>query len=251
MPSNEDAIKFVRSHLATHVLVIYAVARVSYNGRAKANLNANPYLIIIKPDGTFMVHGSRREKPLIWNPPGSRTYIEARDGLVVLLSIRASPAERVIADLDRVDFIGAFDVEHSDNKVMGTESDLVAWLVDHPDYIEKGFMVLEREYDTAVGRIDILGRDANGRLVVVEVKRSQAGPDAVNQLLRYVDHLLQRRGEKPRGVLVSPDISPSAHFMLKSNGLEYLKVNKDLTTLMEKGTSQHSARPMPDFYSWL
>ncbi len=91
MPSNEDAIKFVRSHLATHVLVIYAVARVSYNGRAKANLNANPYLIIIKPDGTFMVHGSRREKPLIWNPPGSRTYIEARDGLVVLLSIRASP----------------------------------------------------------------------------------------------------------------------------------------------------------------
>ncbi len=57
----------------------------------------------------------------------------------------------MIADLDRVDFIGAFDVEHSDNKVMGTESDLVAWLVDHPDYIEKGFMVLEREYDTAVG----------------------------------------------------------------------------------------------------
>ncbi|KUO90412.1 MAG: endonuclease NucS [Thermocladium sp.] len=230
-PSNEEAARFIKARAASSVLLIKAVMRVDYEGRAKAGLEAGSYLIMIKPDGTFMVHGSKKEKPLIWNPPGSRLYVELQDNALALLSIRSSPRERVIAILHELEFIGSFDVEHVDNKVVGTESDLVDWLVSNPGFIEQGFTVLEREFETAVGKIDILGRDSRGRIVVVEVKRSQAGPDAVNQLKRYVDHIAQKRGERPRGILVSPDISSSAYFYLKTNGLEYIKVNRNLTSL--------------------
>lgn len=71
--------------------------------------------------------------------------------------------------------------------------DLQEWLIENPDIIEPGFTVLTSEFadwETPQGekqrdRLDILGIDEEGRIVVVELKRG-ACPDATDmQAVKY------------------------------------------------------------------
>jgi Predicted nuclease of the RecB family len=73
-----------------------------------------------------------------------------------------------------------------------------------------------------VGSIDILGEDKLGNLVVVEVKRGEASPEAVHQLKRYVEYIKGKNpGRGVRGILVATGISTSAYRYLKDYGLEF------------------------------
>ncbi len=110
-------------------------------------------------------------------------------------------------------------------RVFGTEEDLVNAIVSNPGIVEDGLQIIAREYHTIVGDIDLLGKDSRGNLVVIECKRSQAGPDAVNQLKRYVEHLSQKEGRNVRGgILVAPSISSAAYHYLRQYGLEFRRV---------------------------
>ncbi len=110
-------------------------------------------------------------------------------------------------------------------RVFGTEEDLVNAIVSNPSIVEDGLQIIAREYHTIVGDIDLLGKDSRGgNLVVIECKRSQAGPEAVNQLKRYVEHLSQKEGKNVRGILVAPSISSAAYHYLRQYGLEFRRV---------------------------
>ncbi|WP_252901799.1 YraN family protein [Vulcanisaeta sp. JCM 14467] len=124
-----------------------------------------------------------------------------------------------------IKFIGATRLGITSNyRVFGTEEDIVNAIINNPSLIEDGLQIIAREYHTIVGDIDLLAKDSQGRLVVIECKRSQAGPEAVNQLKRYVEHLSQKEGKNVRGILVAPSISSAAYHYLKYYHLEYRRI---------------------------
>jgi hypothetical protein len=80
--------------------------------------------------------------------------------------------------------------------------------------------------------MDIFGRDAEGRPVVVELKRRRVGPDAVGQLSRYVEAVRREEGldeedDAVRGVLVAPSVTPRAEELLARDGFEFVAVEMD------------------------
>ncbi len=69
---------------------------------------------------------------------------------------------------------------------MPLEEDIEDFIHRHPDVVEKDIMIAGRQFDTGImGRIDLLGIDRDGNVVVIEVKRRDAKVDVVSQILRY------------------------------------------------------------------
>ncbi|MEZ0319437.1 MAG: endonuclease NucS [Pyrobaculum sp.] len=222
-PAPEEAARVINSGKKRGLVVVVGVCEVSYNGRASAALRPGRRLLIIKRDGTLLIHEAEKAQPKIWNPPGSSTAAFVEGGLVVK-SIRQRPFETVKARFSSLDFVGVFDVGATELELVGSERDIVDALVNAPEIVEEGLEVLGVEVPTDVGHIDILARDRLGRYVVIEVKRDLATHEAVFQLARYVE-MYKKKGHETRGVLVASDISSSAYEYLKRYGLEFVKVN--------------------------
>ena len=222
-PTVKDAAQFISRYKSSRVIVIYGQVEATYSGRAAAQLRLMPRLIITKPDGVLMVHEGYREKPVIWNPPGSQLFVSVDGDVLVLRSIRYSPREYVTIRIHKVYMVSSMEIGLTEDfKVIGTEKDVVDAIMANPSLVEDGFKVLSREYETMVGSIDILGEDKLGNLVVVEVKRGEASPEAVHQLKRYVEYIKGKNpGRGVRGILVATGISTSAYRYLKDYGLEF------------------------------
>ncbi len=229
-PSPVDAMRLITLRKSTHVLIIYGEMVAQYEGRAKSSLDElMPRLIIAKPDGAFMIHEAGEYKPRLWNPAPAQLHASVNMGVLVLRSVRLSPREVVQVEVPIIRFVAAFRVGSTANyRVFGREEDVVNMIVNNPSIIEDGLRVISREYHTLVGDIDILARDSNNNLVVIECKRSQAGPEAVNQLKRYVDYLSEKEGVRVRGILAAPSISSSAYKYLRMYGLEFRRVEPKL-----------------------
>ena len=72
-----------------------------------------------------------------------------------------------------------------------TESEqlLEETLVQNPGLLMKGLTLVGRQTPTAGGPLDLLGVDAEGRLVVFELKRGVLSRDAVAQVVDYASYL--------------------------------------------------------------
>ena len=69
------------------------------------------------------------------------------------------------------------------------ENDLEEILVAHSDMLEDELALVGRQFPTATGKLDLLGIDADGRLVVFELKRGTLTRDAVAQAIDYASWL--------------------------------------------------------------
>lgn len=95
------------------------------------------------------------------------------------------------------------------------ESDLRDFLATHLRVIEPGLSLYQDDVGNGIeypvgggGRIDILAKDQDGRLVVIELKVSRGRNPTIGQLLYYmgwVDANLSRTG-KSRGIIVAKEI---------------------------------------------
>jgi Endonuclease NucS len=80
------------------------------------------------------------------------------------------------------------------------EGELEEWIVKHPEVLGggQGLLIIDRQRDIpGVGRLDLLGLDSNGQLVIVELKRDRAPREAVAQALDYASWL---NGESPETI---------------------------------------------------
>jgi hypothetical protein len=72
------------------------------------------------------------------------------------------------------------------NKRLPKEDDLQRWIADNPQIIGLNLLVIGREISTTAGaRIDVLGIDGDGNLVVIECKRDRTPREVIAQLLDY------------------------------------------------------------------
>lgn len=209
---------------AAALRLIVARCEVIYGGRVTSVLPMALRLIMVKADGSIMVHSDAGGfKPQNWMTPPTR--IEERDGAIVVskgagakletLEIRI---ENVVSDSDH-DLGEAARLEKD-----GIEKDLQEALAAAPEVLGEGIKLVRREYFTPIGPVDLLCTDDDG-FVAVEVKRV-ATIDAVEQLSRYLEYIRAEPGmETCRGILVGESVKPQARTLARSRGFETATVN--------------------------
>nr|WP_227376720.1 endonuclease NucS [Haladaptatus halobius] len=227
-PTHREALVHIEAALARGDLVtLFGRCTVEYDGRAESYLGSGDRLLVLKPDGTALVHTEEGQKPVNWQPPGGTFDPELNDERLLVTSHRPNPEESLKVHFERVTQVSAFDVaDAKELSLAGTEEDLRRRILDDPDLVEEGFTPLATERETAAGAIDIYGKDAVGTTMVVELKRRRVGPDAVGQLRRYMDALRRdlHAGAEIRGVLIAPSVTERARNMLAESGLEFVSL---------------------------
>ncbi len=208
------------------VLIITACCRVSYEGRAKSTLESGDRVIIIKPDGSFLIHKGEKRNPVNWQPPGCKVRYKVENDQLIIKSLRSNPKEILEVEISKTHVIMYFILQ-DDNELnlTGSEEEMSNYIFyENPEIIEEGFQPIAQEKPISNGIIDIMGKDKNGNLVVLELKRGRATLDAVSQLKRYVD-TLKVETKYLRGILVAPSITKSAFTLLKENGMEFRELH--------------------------
>jgi endonuclease len=207
------------------VRLVVARCEVTYSGRLNAFLPASTRLLMLKNDGSVLVHADAGGyKPLNWMTPP--TVIED-GGEVVVVRKRAGRSEdrleirllEVLADVTH-DMGEAAGLEKD-----GVERDLQLLLADDPTHICDGLRVVKREWPTAVGPVDLMCRDEYDGWVAVEIKRVGT-IDAVEQLTRYLDCIrVDAARAGCRGYLVAQAIKPQAVALAEQRGIICVEVD--------------------------
>lgn len=233
-PTVEAAVDFVADALERETLVtLFGRCTVDYEGRAASELGAGARHLMLKPDGTALVHTGEKQQPVNWQPPGCTHAVRFDGGELVVESRRSTPKERLLVRFSSVAHAAAFVVSDPEPlDVVGTEADLKRRILDDPELVETGFRPLVTERETPAGAVDVYGEDSDGRTVVLELKRRRVGPDAVGQLDRYVDALQRdlHADAEVRGVLVAPSVTERAAALLDEKGLEFVSVTPQETS---------------------
>ncbi len=221
----DDAIKNFKN------LIIIGSCSVKYFGRATSKIAEGERIIIIKEDGSFLVHQNKKLAAINYQPPKSRISCELADDVLILKAANRRTGEQLEVRLKEVKFAYAFRLKDDESiKVFATEKDLAKDLMNKLDVIEEGLKPIKEESSVLRGFIDILAEDKNGSLVVIEVKRRTATLDAVSQLKRYVEEVRKRKDKPVRGILCAPSITPNAKTYLEREGFKFSKIDYDATT---------------------
>src|ERR1700733_6478563 len=205
--------------------LIVARCEVAYTGRLQALLPEALRLIMIKSDGSVMVHADTGGyKPQNWMTPP--TVIEEEDGLIVVRKRAGASEDRL--DIRIVETVS--DLMHDMGEAAalekdGVEADIQELLADAPHSCGEGFRLVRREWPTDIGPVDLMCRDSEDEWIAVEIKRI-ATIDAVEQLTRYLERIrLDPALSACRGVLAAQTIKPQARVLAESRGIDCVEVD--------------------------
>ena len=207
--------------------LIVARCEVRYSGRAEALLPEALRLLMIKADGSVMVHADTGGyKPQNWMTPP--TVIEEQGDPLEMIVIRKKAGkteDRLEIDIKEIISDSLHDMgEAAALEKDGIERDIQEALAAAPHWCGEGFRLVRREWATDIGPVDLMCRDEGDRWVAVEVKR-QATIDAVEQLSRYLERIrLDPAMAECRGVLVAEKIRPQAAVLAESRGIACVEV---------------------------
>jgi endonuclease len=209
--------------------LIVARCRVSYAGRLTTELPEAVRLLMIAPDGTFMVWADAGGvKPLNWmTPPTVLEEQRGEGGELRSLAVRRRRGEdRLEIEIAEV----LSDVEHElDSRLglekEGVERELQELLAASPEWCGEGLRLVRREWPTDLGPVDLMCRDGEDRWIAVEIKRVGT-IDAVEQLSRYLERIrLDPAMGGCRGVLAAQTIKPQAIVLAQARGIDCAEVD--------------------------
>jgi endonuclease len=172
-------------------------------------------VIVVKADGTVIVHADAGHKALNWMSPPCRID-ERGDGWTVT----GAKDERLEVTIAAVYADWSVDLGAEPGlRKSGSEQELQALLAINPEVIAPGARLVSREYATDLGPVDLLLRAADASTLAVEVKRV-ADLAAVEQLSRYLERLNRDGSLAPvRGALVAQTIKPQTRVLAESRGI--------------------------------
>jgi hypothetical protein len=210
------------------LLIIIAVCFVEYWGRAASKLPRGKRMLLIKGDNSIAIHQNRLLRPTNYMM-GAKIGTELKDGALVLSAKKLKPKETISVALYSIEGIHSYSMdEQADLRLFGSEKELSDELMQDLSFLEPGLVPLNQEEVLRKGLVDILARDAKGRLVVIELKRRLADFNAVQQLKRYMDQVKNLKGIETRGILVAPEIRKNAHELLERYGLEFFHIDFEI-----------------------
>ncbi len=131
---------------------------------------------------------------------------------------------------------GNSEVEIADNgRLIGLERDMQAALRSSIEQLEPGLEIIDdgAERSVSSGFIDITAKDADGKIVVIELKTGTARQRAVAQILSYMGAVAEEEEDiTVRGILVAADFDTktrSAARVVPTLSLRSYRVNFEFT----------------------
>ncbi|PXA72304.1 endonuclease NucS [Cryobacterium arcticum] len=216
--------------------LVIAQCSVDYAGRLSAHLPLATRLLMLKSDGSVLVHSDGGSyKPLNWMSPPCSLAISAPDELQVEAGItelwtvtHAKTADQLIVSIYEVQHDSAHELGIDPGLIKdGVEAHLQKLLAEHIHLLGDGHTLVRREYMTAIGPVDILARDASGGSVAVELKR-RGDIDGVEQLTRYLELMNRDPHLAPVvGVFAAQQIKPQARMLAEDRGIRCLVLDYD------------------------
>ncbi len=208
--------------------LIVARCEVRYSGRLNALLPEALRLVMVKQDGSVMVHADTGGfKPQNWITPPTAIEEEGDPPRRIVVSKRAGSTEdRLEIDISEV----LSDVSHDMGEAAalekdGVEAHLQEALAAAPEWCGEGFRLVRREWPTDIGPVDLMCRDGEDAWIAVEIKRVGT-IDAVEQLSRYLERLrLDPALADCRGVLAAERVKPQARVLAEARGLDWVEVD--------------------------
>jgi hypothetical protein len=222
-PNVTDAEKVAKeavSHRKTLLLV--GNCWVHYLGRARSKLEPGERILIIKEDGSLLVHRSVGYEPVNWQPPGCIFNVHVKDDVLEIRAVRQKPAESVKVFFDKIHMISALSlVDSGEFSLYASEEDMQKAILSEPSLLEDGFKLISYEKKVEPGFVDVYGVDKSGKLVVVEIKRKTASKIAAIQLAKYIEAVKGKANREVRGILVAPNTAKDVQRLLATLGLEF------------------------------
>ncbi|MCS7115211.1 MAG: endonuclease NucS [Nitrososphaerota archaeon] len=226
-PSIDEAEKIVREAISQRkTLLVVGNCWVHYMGRAKSKLEPGERILIVKEDGSLLVHRSVGYEPVNWQPPGCIFHTQSKAGVLEVRAVRQKPPESVQVFFDKVHFVSALSLKDSGEfSLYASEEDMQKAILLEPSLLEEGFKPISYEKKVEPGFMDVYGVDKDGRFVVVEIKRKTAGREAALQLAKYLEAVKSRTNREVRGILAAPNIAKDVQRLLETLGLEFKALN--------------------------
>lgn len=215
--------------------LVIAECTVDYVGRLNAHLPRAPRLLLVKADGSVSVHADDRAyKPLNWMTPpctlAENDIVDAdgEDTGEKLWVVENKKGEQLRITIAKVISDSSYELgEDPGLEKDGVEAHLQELLAEQFTTFGEGYTLIRREYPTAIGPVDLLGRDENGGTVAIEVKR-RGGIDGVEQLTRYLEMLNRDELLAPVvGIFAAQEIKPQAKTLAEDRGIRCVTVDYD------------------------
>jgi RecB family endonuclease NucS len=215
------------------VRLIIARCSVDYAGRLSAHLAPATRLLMIKADGSVLVHSDGGSyKPLNWmSPPCQLTEEPGR------LLVTGKSGETLTIEISEIISDSSVDLGTDPGLVKdGVESHLQELLAAQIGLLGDGWRLVRREYPTAIGPVDLMCRNGDGVSVAVEIKR-RGEIDGVEQLTRYLELLNRDPLLAPvQGVFAAQEIKPQARVLAQDRGIRCVTLDYDAMRGTDDGT---------------
>ncbi len=216
--------------------LVIARCHVDYDGRLTAHLPLATRLLMVKADGSVLVHSDGGSyKPLNWmSPPCAMAEVpptpeEATDGVTQVWVVQHTKSEdRLRVCLHEVLHDSHHDLGIDPGLVKdGVEAHLQKLLAEHIHTLGDGWSLVRREHMTAIGPVDILARDHSRQHVAIEIKR-RGEIDGVEQLTRYLELMNRDPHLAPVvGVFAAQEIKPQARVLAEDRGIRCVVLDYD------------------------
>jgi len=216
--------------------VVIAQCAARYTGRLSASLPLATRAIMVKADGSVLLHSDGGSyKPLNWMSPPCTLRVTEPDaeaserGVTAVWVVQHEKADdRLEIELYQVFSYTAHELGVDPGLIKdGVEAHLQVLLAEQISLLGAGHTLVRREFPTAIGPVDIMARDAGGASVAVEIKR-RGDIDGVEQLTRYLELLNRDPLLAPvAGVFAAQEIKPQARVLAEDRGIRCLILNYD------------------------
>ena len=208
--------------------LVIARCSVDYVGRLTAHLPLATRLLLIKADGSVLVHSDGGSyKPLNWmSPPCTlKESLQGGEGSMVVVN---KAGEELRITLEEVLSDSSFELGVDPGlQKDGVEAHLQMLLAENAEVLGPGWRVVRREYPTSIGPVDLLCKDPSGASVAVEIKR-RGEIDGVEQLTRYLDLMNRDPLLAPvTGVFAAQEIKPQARVLAEDRGIRCVVLDYD------------------------
>jgi RecB family endonuclease NucS len=223
--------------------IVIARCTVNYVGRLTAHLPEATRVIMMKADGSVLIHSDGGSyKPLNWMSPPCTTRIavdKTPDDVAEIWTVENKAGEQLVIHIHET-FGETFHELGQDPGLIkdGVEAHLQILLATHVTVLGDDWSLVRREFPTAIGPVDLLCKDAKGATVAVEIKR-RGEIDGVEQLTRYLELLNRDPILAPvSGIFAAQEIKPQARTLAEDRGIRCVVLDYDAL----KGTDDPGLR---------
>jgi RecB family endonuclease NucS len=205
------------------VRLLVARCEVRYSGRLTAVLPEAVRLLILKADGSVLVHDDAGGyKPL--NCMTAPTFVEDEGDR----HVDSKPKTEDVLEIRLVEVLSDVTHDLGESAALqkdGVERDVQLELASAPSALGEELTLVRREWATEIGPVDLMCHDAGGGWVAVEIKRLGT-IEAVEQLTRYLDFIRQDPAKAAcRGILAAQRLKPQAIALAESRGIRCAEVD--------------------------